>query len=106
MPQQSSYRGSTFLSTRASVNCVNGDVSDGQRVVFDAAIKAQWSYHCFVMLLKPAELHFFFCPSADCAMLFGSMVPTERRHAETLDQTDDGNDEETEEDEECHETPP
>jgi hypothetical protein len=55
-----------------------------------------------MVLLKVAELHLFFCPSADCAILFGARDPTERRLAEAQDQTDDGDDEATKEDEELH----
>ena len=67
--------------------------------MFDAAIKAQWSHHCLVMQLELAELHFFLCPSTECAMLFGTTDQTERRLAEALDHTDDGDHEETDEEE-------
>jgi hypothetical protein len=69
--------------------------------MFQATIKAQWSNRCFAMLIKLAELHFLFCPSADCAMLFAATERTKRRLSEALNQTDDGNNEETE-DEELH----
>jgi len=70
--------------------------------MFDAAIKAQWSYHCFVMPLKLAELHFLFCRSAQCALLFDIVDLTKRRHSVAQDQTDDRDDEETEEDDKGH----
>jgi hypothetical protein len=55
-----------------------------------------------VALLKLADLHFFMCPSADSAMLlFGTMDLATGRFSEALDQTDDGDDEETD-DEEWH----
>ena len=80
---------------------INGIVANGYSVVLQTAIKAQWSNLCFVVLLNVAELHFFFCPSADCTMLSGTMGWTERRLSEAQDQADDGDDEETE-DEELH----
>ena len=33
--------------------------SEEQSIVFDGAIKAQWSDHCFVVLFKAAKLDFF-----------------------------------------------
>ena len=80
---------------------VNGIVANGYSVVLQTAIKAQRSHLCFVVLLNVAKLHFFFCPSADCTMLFGTMDRAERRLSEGQDQADDGDYEETE-DEELH----
>ena len=51
-----------------------------------------------MVLLKHAELHFLFCPSADCAILFGA-TDSERRLAEAQDHTDDCDYEETKEEE-------
>jgi hypothetical protein len=76
---------STFYLCPGGVRCIIGRVSNGQSVVFQAAIKAQRCNPCFVVLLKVAELHLFFCPSADCAILFGARDPTERRLAEAQD---------------------
>jgi len=60
--------------------------------VFDAAIKAQWSNHYVVVLLKLAGLHFFFCPSTGCTMLFRATGQTKRRLSIALDQADDSDD--------------
>ena len=90
-----------FQLSPGGSTCVSGGVADGYSIVLQTAIKAQWSNLCFVVLLKVAELHFLFCPSADCTMLFGAMDWTERRLSEAQDQADDGDYEETE-DEELH----
>ena len=92
----------TFFYLRPGCTiCVIRGVPDGNCIVFHATIKAQWSNRCFVVLLNHTELHFLFCPSADCAMLFGVYGRTKRRLSEALDQTDDRDYEETE-DEELH----
>lgn len=75
--------------------------SNGQSIVFDTTIKAQWSHYGLLALLKLTGLHFFRGPSTGCAILFGSTNRAERGLAETLDQTDDSENEETE-DEERH----
>ena len=69
--------------------------------MFDGAIKAQWSDHCFVVLFKAAKLDFFACPSTDRAMLLGFMDAIERRLSEALNQTDESDDEETEEEDDA-----
>ena len=45
-----------------------------------------------VVLLKLAALHFFFCPSTGCTMLFGATGQTKRRLSVALDQADDSDD--------------
>ncbi len=64
--------------------------------MFDATIKAQWSHHGLVVLLKLTGLHFFAGPSTERAMLFRETNQSERGFAEALDQTDDSENEETE----------
>jgi hypothetical protein len=81
-----------YLDLGSSANCANREIADGQSVVFDAAIKAQWSDHYVVVLLKPAGLHFFFGPSTGCTMLFETTDQTKRRLSVALDQADDSND--------------
>ncbi len=70
--------------------------------MFDGAIKAQRSNHCFVVLFKAAKLDFLACPSTDRAMLFEIISAIERRLSEALNQTDESDNEETEEEEDLH----
>jgi hypothetical protein len=84
------------------VNSINRASSQEQSIVFDGAIKAQWSNHRFVVLFKAAKLDFFACPSTDRAMLFMIISAIERRLSEALNQTDESDNEETEEEEDLH----
>ena len=102
----SSDRASIILTTifylrSGCTRCVLRGVSEGYSVVFQAAIKAQWSNRCLVVLLKQTKLYFLFCPSADCTVLFGAINWPEKSLSDALDQTDDGCYNETE-DEELH----
>jgi len=92
----------SFYLRVSNVNSINRAGSQEQSVVFDGAIKAQWSDHCFVVLFKAAKLDFFACPSTDRAMLFGILGTGERRLSEALNQTDESDGEETEEEEDLH----
>ena len=75
--------------------------SNRQSVVSDTAIEAQWSHHGLLMLLKPTRLNFFPDPPTGGTMLFGDTNQSKRGLAETLDHTNDSENEETE-DEEWH----
>jgi hypothetical protein len=74
-------------------------------IVLQAAIKAQSSNRRLMVLLKHAELHFLFCPSADCAMLFVAGNQSKRRLAEAQYYTDNCDYEEAKE-EDLHRAPP
>ena len=50
-----------------------------------------------MVLLKHAELHLLFCPSADGTILFGATDPTERRLPEAQYHADDRDYEEAKE---------
>jgi hypothetical protein len=92
----------SFYLRMSNVNSINRSSSEEQSIVFDGAIKAQWSNHRFVVLFKAAKLDFFACPSTDRAVLFGILNTSERRLSEALNQTDESDGEETEEEEDLH----